>query len=68
MAAAPSGVQEMETLTQADALLKQLGLKGSLFGAAGHPSRVPSVEELVAAAEADDEDDGSASSGKAIST
>jgi hypothetical protein len=51
----------METLTQAEALLKKMGMKGSLFGAAGQPTEIPTAEEIVAAAEAadDDEEDGS---------
>jgi hypothetical protein len=49
--------QEVEALTQAEALLKKLGLKGSLFGAAGQPAELPSDEDLTAAALAVDAED-----------
>ncbi len=39
----------MEVLTEADALLKKLGMKGSLFGSAGKPT--------LQAAEDDEEDE-----------
>jgi hypothetical protein len=35
----------MDSLAQADALLKKLGLKGSLFGAAGAPPPKPLDED-----------------------